>query len=95
MDLTPIEMDIIFLHRREPMVRLDPIESPVNGLGNLPEDFQIKDLAFETRGGIEPAEDVSLGGILGARCRALAIDIRGFNRNIVNMSHRWCGEQTC
>jgi len=66
------------------MIRLDPIESPINRLGNFPIHLKVKDLAFKPRGRIESLKHVAILGILSLLADTFAFNI---SWDIENVRH--------
>jgi hypothetical protein len=66
------------------MIRLDPIESPINGLGNFPINFQIKNFSLVSCWGIKSLKHIAILGILSLFADTFAFNV---SRDIENVRH--------
>ena len=66
------------------MIRLDPIECPINRLGNFPINLEIIHFTLKPRRGIKPHKHIAILGILSLLADTFAFNI---SRDIENVRH--------
>lgn len=85
-----IEVDVVFEYGREPVVRLDAVECPVDLGRDQSVDFEVDDVAFKSGWEVEARKDACLRkfGLVGGLFAVDVVGTRGnLRREVVDVCH--------